>query len=145
MPDTDWNKIDFQDFINEHNIDLIIKNAPNILYSKKDKEHEAYNSFIALFLISGFMFIYVGISLFLVEVWFSIVAVIIVIAAGSIADVILFLNYIKSNVRIRPLECWVEVYKGKSQNGFDFFCFSYYQIFSGKSHQNKAKKVINKH
>ena len=62
-----------------------------------------------------------------------------IIAVGALTDIILILNYLKSSVFIKPLECWVEIF----QNG-DEFCFVYYPVFSGKCHPNKAKNVIYK-
>ena len=57
---------------------------------------------------------------------------------------LLIINYVKSNVYIKPLECWVEIYRGKSQNGTNYYCFSYYPVFTGKCHPNVAKNVIYK-
>jgi hypothetical protein len=61
-----------------------------------------------------------------------------------IVDLFLIINYIKSNVYIRPLECWVEIHKGKSQNGVTYYCFTYYPVFTGKCHPNEVKNVIFK-
>ena len=49
MSNSEWSKVDFQQFVNNFSIELIIKNAPKILYSKKDKENEAYYLYIYLF------------------------------------------------------------------------------------------------
>ena len=54
-------------------------------------------------------------------------------------DILLLLNYIRSRVYIKPIECWIETY-----NYLDFYCLSYYPIFSGKSLPNKAKDIIYK-
>jgi len=144
MSDSDWNKVDFQLFINEYGKDIIIENAPTILYSKKDKEHEAYNSLIAFFFIAGFMLIYIALSYFLAFIFFNLILFTAIIIVFVIADVFLIINVIKSNVYIKPLECWVEIYKGKSENNSDFYCFTYYPIFTGKCHPNEAKNLIFK-
>jgi len=62
MSNSEWNKVDFQHFIDEFGYELIVNNAPTILYSKKDKEHEAYNSLIAFFFITGGLLIYISLS-----------------------------------------------------------------------------------
>lgn len=144
MSSSKWSKIDFQEFSDEYNVDAVIKYAPSILYSKKDKEHEAFTSLVALFLVSGGLFIYIALALIFADIYFSIVLLIIIICAGTVADIVFLLNYLKSNVRIRPLENWVEVYKGANKDGFDYYCFVYYPIFSGKCHPNKAYNVIYK-
>ena len=58
MSDFDWSQVTFLQFINQFGKDIIIDNAPEILYSKKDKEHEASNSLIAFFFITGGLLIY---------------------------------------------------------------------------------------
>ncbi len=136
----EWSKVEFQEFINDFGTDIVINFAPNILYSKKDKEHEAYNSLIAFFFISGGLLIYISFSILMMEAWFSLFVFIIVIVIAGIADVVLILGYLKSNIYISPLECWVEIYKGDQ----DFYCFSYYPVFSGVCHPNKAKNVVYK-
>ncbi len=134
-----WNKVEFQEFINEYNKDIVIQKAPKILYSKKDKEHEALNSLIAFFIVTGGLCIYIAGSIMLAPVWFTLVGFIIIIAAGTIIDIFLIFNYLKSSVFIRPIECWVEIFRYK-----DDFCFVFYPIFSGKCHPNKAKNIIFK-
>ena len=47
MSGSEWKKVDFQQFVNNFGNEIVIKNTPEILYSKKDKEHEAYNSLIS--------------------------------------------------------------------------------------------------
>ena len=74
MPDSEWTKVDFQQFINEYGKEIVINNAPTILYSKKDKEHEAYNSLIAFFFIAGFLFIYIALTYFLAFIFFNLIA-----------------------------------------------------------------------
>ena len=140
MSISEWKKVDFQQFVNDFGNSVVITNAPTILYSKKDKEHEAYNSLIAFFFITGALLIYIALSYFLATIFFSLVLFIIIIVICGIADVLLIVNVIKSNVNIKPLECWVEVYKGIA----DYYCFTYYPVFTGKSHPNEAKNVIFK-
>jgi len=144
MSDSDWNKIDFQQFINEYKKDIVIDNAPVILYSKKDKEHEAYSSLVAFFFIAGFLLIYIALSYFLAVIFFNIVLFIFIIIVLIISDVFLIINVIKSNVYIKPLECWVEIFKGKSENNTDFYCFTYYPVFSGLCFPNEVMNVIFK-
>ncbi|MFX1573266.1 MAG: hypothetical protein ACFFB0_11000 [Promethearchaeota archaeon] len=144
MTDIDWEKIEFLQFLNEYDKDIIIQNAPELLYSKKDKEHEAFNSLIAFFFLSGALLIYIALSYFLASVYFNLILLIVVIIIAGIIDVLLFINYIKSNVYIKPLECWVEIFKGKEQDDFNFYCFVYYPVFSGKCHPNEAKNAILK-
>jgi len=73
MSDSEWTKVDFQQFLNKYGKEIIIKNAPTILYSKKDKEHEAYNSLIAFFFIAGFLLIYIALSYFLAFIFFNLI------------------------------------------------------------------------
>ncbi len=144
MSFAEWNKVEFQQFVNEYGKDIIINNAPIILYSKKDKEHEAYNSLIAFFFIAGALFIYTALSYFLATIFFSLVLFIIIIVIGVISDVLLIINIIKSNVYIKPLECWIEIYKENTNKGSEYYCFIYYPIFTGKCHPNEAKNAIFK-
>ncbi len=139
MSDSEWSKVKFQKFINEYGKDLVIENAPVILYSKKDKEHEAYNSLIAFFFTAGFILIYIAVSYFLASLFFNLILFIAIILVCVIVDVLLIINVIKSNVYIKPLECWVEIHQSS-----DFFCFTYYPIFTGKCHPNEAINVILK-
>ncbi|UCD02422.1 MAG: hypothetical protein JSV23_05270 [Promethearchaeota archaeon] len=144
MSDFEWSKVDFHQFINEYGKEIIVENAPTILYSKKDKEHEAYNSLIAFFFIAGFLLIYIAISYFLASIFFNPILFTVIIIVCVIIDVLLIINVIKSNVYIKPLECWVEVHQGRSENTSDFYCFTYYPIFTGKCHPNEAINVIFK-
>ncbi len=139
MPISKWEKIDFQRFINDYSTDIIIENAPSLLYSKKEKEHEAYNSLIAFFFVEAGLCIYTSISLFLIEIYFNVITFIVVIIVLSAFGILLLFNYIRSKVFIKPIECWVEVYKCS-----EFYCLSYYPIFSGKCIPNKAKDIIYK-
>ena len=140
MSDSEWYKVDFQDFINKFNKNIVIDTAPTILYSKKDKEHEAYNALIAFFFISGFLLIYIAVSMILIELFFSLILFVVVIIVAAITDGILLLIYIRSNIAIKPLESWIEIYEGNEI----YYCFSYYLVFSGKCLPNKAKNVIYK-
>jgi hypothetical protein len=139
MNNSEWGKVDFQQFINDFGIEIIVNHGPKILYSKKDKEHKAYNSLIAFFFVAIGLSIYITISLFLVEIYFSIFVFVTIISIAVATEVVLLLNYIKSNVPIKPFECWVEIY-----SYLDFYCFSYYIVYSGKCHPNKAKNIIFK-
>jgi len=133
----EWSKVDFHQFINEFGIDFILDKAPHILYSKKDKEKEDYSSLIAFFFIASGLLIYISISLFTRIFYFSIIAFSIVIISAIAVESMLFFYYIKSNVFIKPIECWFEIYRST-----DYYCFSFYPIFSGKSHPNKARDLI---
>ncbi|UCC20817.1 MAG: hypothetical protein JSV62_05930 [Promethearchaeota archaeon] len=42
MSDSEWTKVDFQQFLDKYGKEIVLNNAPTIVYSKKDKEHEAY-------------------------------------------------------------------------------------------------------
>ncbi len=144
MSDSDWSKVDFQQFINEYGNEVLVDMAPVILYSKKDKEHEAYNSLIAFFFIAGGVLIYIASTYFLAPIFFNLPLFITIIAIATIIDILLIVNYIKTNVYIKPLECWLEIFRGESENNYVFYCFTYYPIFSGKCHPNAAKNVIFK-
>jgi hypothetical protein len=144
MSDSDWSKISFQQFLKEYDIDLLVNNAPTLLYSKKDKEPEAYNSLIAFFFLTGGLLIYISITYFLASIYFNLLLLTIIIIIVTIASILLLVNYIKTNVYIKPLECWLEIYRDKIENELEIYCFKYYIIFSGKSHPNKAKNLILK-
>jgi hypothetical protein len=139
MSSSEWVQVDFQEFVNEYNKEVVIEKAPKILYSKEDKEHEAFNSLIAFLIVTGGLCIYIALTAILAPIYFTIVGFIIIVALGAVADMILILNYLKSRVIIKPLECWVEIFLSS-----DYYCFVYYPIFSGKCHPNKAKNVIYK-
>ncbi|MHA1913703.1 MAG: hypothetical protein ACW97V_04965 [Promethearchaeota archaeon] len=144
MSDSEWSKIDFQQFVNEYGKNAVVTNAPTILYSKKDKEHEAHISLIAFFFLTGGLLIYIAITYFLFPVFFYLFFFIIVIVVATGIDVFLITNYLRSNIYIKPLECWFEIYKGKQEGDFEHYCFAYYPIFSGKCHPNPAMNVIYK-
>lgn len=144
MTNAGWKKLELQQFLNDFGVDIIINNAPVILYPKKDKEHEAYYSLIGFIFVTVGLSIYTVISLIFIFVFFSVTVFIIVIVVCTITDVVLILNYLNSKVLIKPLECWVEVYKNMTQKKINFYCLTYYPVFSGKCHPNKAKNVIYK-
>ncbi|MFO8018382.1 MAG: hypothetical protein R6U96_07080 [Promethearchaeia archaeon] len=145
MSELEWKKIGFKDFISQFGIGLVLNHAPSILFSKEDTEHEAFRSLIGFFLVSGGLLIYVAVSLMLSPIFFGLIPFIVVIVVGGVADGILFFNYLRSNVNIKPIECWIEIHRGKkSKKSNQFYCFTYYPIFSGKCHPNRAKNVILK-
>jgi hypothetical protein len=75
MSNSDWKKVDFQEFINQFGDQAVIKNAPIILHSKKDKEHEAFKSLVTLIFIVGFTFIYIAISIMVLPIYFRDLAI----------------------------------------------------------------------
>jgi len=139
MTNSEWERVDFKQFVNEYKVDPVIENAPNILYSKKDKEHEDYNSLRAFILVAIGLFVYISVSFLFIEIYFSIFLFITVIAIAVTVDVVLIFYYFKSKVYIKAKDCWIEIF-----NHLDFFCFSYNIIFSGKCHPNIAKSIIFK-
>ena len=144
MSNSDWKKIDFQDFIYQYENQVVIKNAPIIMHSKKDKEHEAFKSLVTLIFIVGFTFIYVAISIMLLPIYFnSYIFYPILLVSGSIIGILLY-NYIHSNVNIKLIECWFEIYKDQLNDNTTHFCFSYYPVFSGKCLPNRAKNIVYK-
>jgi len=144
MSEFGWIQVDFQRFINQFGKEFVIESAPVLLYSKKDKEHEAYNSLIAVFLITGALLVFIALSYFFADIFFNFIIFSIIITIGSTADVILLVNVIKSNIYIKPLECWVEIHKTESKNDTNYYCLTYYPIFTGKCFPNEAKNVIFK-
>jgi len=144
MSHSGWHKLEFQDFINKFNKNIVIDTSPTILYSKKDKEHEAYNALIAFFFISGFLLIYIAVSMILIELYFSLILFVVVIIVAALTDGILLLMYIRSNIAIRPLESWIEIYESLTEGNETYYCFSYYIVFSGKCIPNKARNVVYK-
>ena len=144
MPSQEWNKIDFSEFVKEFNVDILIENAPTIIYSKKDKEHGAKFSLIASFILAGALSFYIILSLVYLSVFFSLIAFITIISIVALAELLFILNYTRSNVIIKPIECWVEIFKCIALNNVFFYCFVYYPIFSGKCHPHKAKDIIYK-
>lgn len=141
MSTIEWEKIEPNQFIERFGIKSVVKYSPHLLYSKKDKEHEAITSLVLFFVIAGAMLIYIAISIILNIIIANLIAYIIIIAVVSIIELILLFNYIRTNIYIKPLECWVEFYEGKQEATY---CISYYPIFSGKSHPNRAKNIIYK-
>jgi len=144
MSNSEWNKVDFQTFIDRFSKKIIIENAPALLYSKKDKEHEALNLLIMFFFLTGGLSIFISLSIIFSVVRFFIALFIIIIIIAAVVDLFLIFFYLRSYVPIRPLETWVEVYEGATQGDNIFYCFSYYPVFSGKCHPNKAKNVLYK-
>jgi len=144
MSNSEWNKVDFQAFIDEFSKNVIVDNAPVILYSKKDKEYEAINSLIAFFFLTGGLLIFISISIFFgFTVYFIIVFFTIIVIVTLINSVLIY-YYVRSYNPIKPLENWVEVYKGNVQGDNIFYCLSFYPVFSGKCHPNQAKNVLYK-
>lgn len=144
MSNSEWHIVDFQDFINKFNTNIVIEMAPTILYSRKDKEPEAYNSLIAFFFITGFLLIYISLSIIFINIFFSLILFLVIIVIAILAALILLIIYIRSNVWIRPFECWIEIYESPIGGPETYYCFSYYPVFSGKSHPNKAKNLVYK-
>jgi len=138
MSISEWNKVDFQDFIDRFSKKIIVDNAPALLYSRNDKEHEALNSYIT------WLFIFISLSIIFRVVQLYIVLFITIIIIAAVVDSLLIYYYLRSQVHIRPLENWVEVYEGTTQGDNVFYCFSYYPVFSGKCHPNKAKNMLYK-
>ena len=144
MSDLDWKKVDFQDFIDEFSKKIIVNNSPHLLFSKKDKEHEALNSLIFFFFLTGGLFIFVSLSIIFQVAEVFLILFIAVIVIVAIVDIVLIFIYLRSHVLIKPLESWVEVYKGEPNGAKDYYCFTYYPVFSGKCHPNQAKNVLYK-
>ncbi|MBA7570528.1 hypothetical protein ES708_12280 [subsurface metagenome] len=144
MSDSNWDKVEFQDFINKYSKKIIVDNAPVILYTKKDKEHEAYNSLIAFFFTTGGLFIFIALSIIFKFIEFSLVIFIAVTVVATAVDIALIIIYLRSLVQIKPIENWMEVYKGRTQGDIVFYCFAYYPVFSGKCHPNRAKNILYK-
>ena len=59
MSDSEWKKVEYQEFINRFNNQIVVGKAPVIMHSRKDKEHEAFKSLVALIFTVGFTFIYI--------------------------------------------------------------------------------------
>lgn len=144
MVESDWIKVKFKQFVSKFGIKIIADNAPEILFSKEDKEPESYNSLIGFFFVIGGLLIYIAISVLISSTFVNIPLFISVIVIGVITAFILLFNYLRSNVHIKPIECWIEIYKGSSDKGNKYYCFSFYPIFSGKCHPNEAKNLIYK-
>jgi len=143
MSNSDWKKVDFQDFINQYENQVVIENAP-VIMTGKDKEHEAFKSLVSLIFIVGFTFIYIAISIMLLPIYFnSYIFYPILLVSGSIIGILLY-NYIHTSVKIKLIECWFEIYKYESNDNTTYFCFSYYPVFSGKCLPNRAKNIVYK-
>jgi len=144
MANSEWIKIDFQTFVNNYSKDIVIDSAPTFLYSKKDKEHEAYNSLIAFFFILGSLFIYIALSIILISVYYNLIIFLFIVILLTITAGILIINYLLTNVPIKPKEIWVEVYMGENKDNLSHICLVFYPIFSGICHPNIAKNMIYK-
>jgi hypothetical protein len=141
MSDLIWKRVSFQDFIDKYDKSIILESAPLIMHSKKDKEHEAFKSLVAFLFIAGFGLIYTAISIFVSPVYFS-PFIFYTIICITIAFAALFLyNFIKSDVNIRLIECWFEIHETTPNQ---YYCFTFYPIFTGKCLPNKAKNMIYK-
>jgi len=146
MANSEWEKVEFQEFVNTCGINHVVKNAPSLLYSKKDREHKEIYSLIAFMIIAGSLSLYMSFILIYAGLYFysNMLLFIALIIVVIIIESLLLNYYLKTNIYIKPIECWIEVYKGLSQNNFIFYCFSYYIVFSGKCQPNKAKNLIYK-
>ncbi|MBD3193868.1 MAG: hypothetical protein GF317_02355 [Candidatus Lokiarchaeota archaeon] len=144
LQNKEWKRVKFEDFIKDFGIEVVINNAPTILYSKKDKEPEAFGSLVLFFFLVGALLIYIAISVILIPLFFNIVIFIIVLVIGSISAVFLLINYLRSSTRIKPKECWIEIFKHLEESNRSYYCFKYYPIFSGKAYPNKAINIIYK-
>ena len=71
MANSEWIKLDFQTFIDNYNKNIAVDTAPTFLYSKKDKEHEAYKSLIAFFFVLGFLFIFIALNIIFISVIYN--------------------------------------------------------------------------
>ena len=140
----EWIQIEFQDFINQYDQNLIINYAPIIMHSKRDKEPEAFKSLISFLFILGFLFIYIAFSMIFIDIYFNPYLFYLILGITATASSILLYNYIKSNVNIKLKECWFEIYEYNSPEDGQYFCILYYPVFTGKSHPNKAKNIIYK-
>ena len=140
----EWTQIDFQDFIHQYDQDLIIKYAPIIMHSKRDKEPEAFKSLISFLFIAGFLLIYIAFSIIFLSIYFNPYLFYLILGVAVAASGFLLYNYIKSNVNIKLKECWFETYEYNSPENGKYLCIVYYPIFTGKSHPNKAKNIIYK-
>ncbi|MEJ2280029.1 MAG: hypothetical protein P8Y70_20120 [Candidatus Lokiarchaeota archaeon] len=144
MSDSNWKKVEFKDFLNDFGKELIIQNAPILLYTKKDKEHEAILSLIISLFLTGSLLIYISLSALFPLIFIGWLLTTVFIIIVIIVDIILIYNYLKSNIYIRPIECWFEIFEGITENSEKYYCFQYYPIFSGISHPNEAKNIIYK-
>ncbi|MHA1804697.1 MAG: hypothetical protein ACTSU4_09195 [Promethearchaeota archaeon] len=140
-----WVKYDIEDFLKRHDVNFVVENAPQIKYSMREKEHVAYSSLWgALILISLLIiFIIAWFSFFFQDILF-LYAFIFVGALSGILIPTFLRNYFKSNISIIPLQCWLEIHEAKLNDEESYTCLSYYPIFSGKRHPNRAKDILLK-
>jgi len=144
MLDSEWKEVNFKDFIKKVDGNIIIEHAPIITYTEKDREHGAIISLITFFIVAGALIVYTLITLTALVFVFSILGFVIVMSVGAMLEYMLILNYRKSNVIIKPIECWIDIHEGLTANDYIFYCITYYPIFSGKCLPNNAKDIIYK-
>jgi hypothetical protein len=144
MSESEWTRVNFKQFVSQFGIKIITDNAPKILFSKEDKEPESYNSLIGFFFIIGGLLIYIAISVLISSIFFSIPLFIAVIIISSLFAIVLLFNYWRSNVHIKPIECWIEIFRGTTEANQSYYCFTFYPVFSGKVHPEEAKNLILK-
>ncbi|MHA1724081.1 MAG: hypothetical protein ACTSYC_03255 [Promethearchaeota archaeon] len=140
-----WVQHDIEDFLKHHDVNFIVENAPQIKYSMREKEHVPYSSLwgALILIILLIIFIVLWFSYFIQEILFLYVFIFL----GSLSVILIptFLrNYVKSNISIIPLQCWLEIHKAKLSKEENYICLSYYPIFSGKRHPNRAKDILLK-
>lgn len=140
----DWEKVSFKEFLKTYHVNIILDNTPEILYSKKDKEHESFYSLILFFIVLGGVLIYFALTLIFIDLFFNLSLFIIIISFLLGLSLLFLVNYLKSNIYIKPIECWFEIHQGKEESKYKSFCFTYYPIFSGKCHPNKALNILLK-
>ncbi len=146
MPQSKWKKVDFKEFIDDFGINIIVNKAPIILFSKKDKEKEQHRSFILFIILFGSLLFYLTNSFIFYKILYQdyLSISLYIIIALSVCSVFLFFNFITSNINIKPIECWIEIYKRILENKLIDYCFVYYPIFTGKCHPNEGFNIINK-
>ncbi|MBY9006890.1 MAG: hypothetical protein KGD63_09035 [Candidatus Lokiarchaeota archaeon] len=146
MSESNWNKVEFQDFINDFGIEIIIKNAPVILFSKQDKEKEAKYSLYIFLVLFGSLVIFLAVSIGMSLYFYSDILglSLVILIALSISSIFFLINYSLSNFYIKPIECWVEIFRTIYPNNQNYYCFIYYPVFSGKCHPNEAINIIYK-
>ncbi|TFF90430.1 MAG: hypothetical protein EU548_03040, partial [Promethearchaeota archaeon] len=122
MANSEWTKIDFQTFINKYDKDIVLNSTPTFLYSKKDKEHEAYNSLIAFFFVAGILLIYIALSIIVMSVYYNLVSFVLIVAILIVVAAILIVNYLLTNVPIKPKEIWIEIYMSRKEEDQSYLC-----------------------
>ena len=84
-------------------------------------------------------FITFSLSIFFNIVRFFVILFIVTIVIAAVVDSILIFYYLRSQVPIRPLENWVEVYEGTARGDNVFYCISYFLYFLENAIQIKQK------